>query len=135
MFATEDEDALIRRNRMMHLRTRVTCHRRTLARTLQARTVIATTTYGRQSRNNRQYTNYRQMNVGIAKERRAPARRTRIIGEDGNYNTCGKCGQLGELLLECDGCPESFHLECIGLEIVPEGDWHCHVCSSGASAR
>eukprot|EP00976_Prorocentrum_cordatum_P072103 1180581-Prorocentrum_minimum.AAC.3 len=48
---------------------------------------------------------------------------------EGNYNTCGKCGLRGDLLM-CDNTPqciESFHLEeCIGLADVPEeGQWHC----------
>ena len=51
---------------------------------------------------------------------------------EGNYDTCGKCGLRGDLLM-CDNntpqCIESFHLECIGLAEVPEGQWHCAMCT------
>lgn len=35
-------------------------------------------------------------------------------------------------MLLCDGCPKAFHLSCLGLEIVPEGDWYCAICSDAA---
>ena len=31
-------------------------------------------------------------------------------------------------MLCCETCPATFHKECIGLEITPEGDWWCPLC-------
>lgn len=33
-----------------------------------------------------------------------------------------------EDMLLCDGCPKAFHLACLGLQAVPDGDWYCAVC-------
>eukprot|EP01079_Euglenida_sp_SAG-EU17-18_P004333 gene4333-787_t len=33
----------------------------------------------------------------------------------------------------CDGCDRGFHLECLGLASVPEGEWYCSSC--GPEAR
>ena len=55
------------------------------------------------------------------------------IGEEGNMETCAKCGQEStddDPLLCCDGCPQAFHLRCAGVDSVPEGDWFCVRCSS-----
>jgi hypothetical protein len=47
---------------------------------------------------------------------------------------CRVCHQGGELLV-CDGgehaegCHRSFHVTCVGLIAVPEGDWICQHCS------
>ena len=35
-------------------------------------------------------------------------------------------------MLLCDGCPKVFHLTCLGLSRVPDGDWYCAVCSDEA---
>jgi hypothetical protein len=56
------------------------------------------------------------------------------IGPDGQviYETdegCNKCGGVGELLL-CETCPKAFHVECVGLTAVPEGDWFCDDCGA-----
>jgi hypothetical protein len=32
------------------------------------------------------------------------------------------------VLLLCDGCDSAFHLECVGLAVVPPGDWFCEWC-------
>ncbi|XP_020579575.1 uncharacterized protein LOC110024132 [Phalaenopsis equestris] len=47
---------------------------------------------------------------------------------------CSVCHDGGSLIL-CDHCPSSFHLDCVGLEAVPEDKWfcpscRCHICSS-----
>ncbi|KAH7439769.1 hypothetical protein KP509_04G075300 [Ceratopteris richardii] len=47
-----------------------------------------------------------------------------------NDDTCGVCGDGGEIVL-CDHCPSTFHANCIGLEIIPEGDWYCPRCCCG----
>lgn len=36
-------------------------------------------------------------------------------------------------MLLCDGCPKVFHLTCLGLSQVPDGDWYCAVCSDEAA--
>ena len=34
-------------------------------------------------------------------------------------------------MLLCDGCPKVFHLSCLGLNSIPEGQWYCAVCNDG----
>ncbi|KAB1203956.1 Chromodomain-helicase-DNA-binding protein 4 [Morella rubra] len=43
---------------------------------------------------------------------------------------CSVCRYGGELVL-CDRCPSSFHISCIGLKDVPNGDWFCPSCTCG----
>ena len=38
----------------------------------------------------------------------------------------------GQDMLLCDGCPKAFHLTCLGLTAVPDGNWYCAVCSDEA---
>ncbi|KAI3890947.1 hypothetical protein MKW92_030691 [Papaver armeniacum] len=45
----------------------------------------------------------------------------------GNDDICSICHHGGTLLL-CDQCPSSFHLNCLGLEDVPVGNWFCPSC-------
>lgn len=40
---------------------------------------------------------------------------------------CYICGQLG-LVACCDRCPKVAHLECLGVEDLPEGEWLCPIC-------
>ncbi|CAM8967333.1 unnamed protein product [Rhodiola kirilowii] len=40
---------------------------------------------------------------------------------------CAICHYGGELLL-CDKCPSSFHMTCLGLEEIPDGNWFCPSC-------
>ncbi|KFM62539.1 Histone-lysine N-methyltransferase, H3 lysine-36 and H4 lysine-20 specific, partial [Stegodyphus mimosarum] len=51
-------------------------------------------------------------------------------------NHCFICKSPGSLIL-CDkeGCIRAYHIRCLGLSRVPEGDWMCpwHFCSSCAS--
>ncbi|KAL5716525.1 hypothetical protein ACHQM5_018202 [Ranunculus cassubicifolius] len=42
-------------------------------------------------------------------------------------NICSVCLYGGELII-CDTCPATFHLGCLGLEELPEGDWFCPDC-------
>ena len=30
--------------------------------------------------------------------------------------------------LLCDSCPKGGHYRCLGLQGVPDGDWHCEAC-------
>ena len=48
-----------------------------------------------------------------------------------NKETCTKCSKWGDLIL-CDGCPHSYHLDCIGLTAaeIPAGKWYCNACVS-----
>ncbi|KAG2781303.1 hypothetical protein PC129_g260 [Phytophthora cactorum] len=41
---------------------------------------------------------------------------------------CSVCGLGGELLC-CDGCPRAFHVNCIGLEKIPDTEWFCNECN------
>ncbi|KAI3955969.1 hypothetical protein MKW98_006329 [Papaver atlanticum] len=47
-----------------------------------------------------------------------------------NDEICSICHHGGTLLL-CDQCPSSFHLNCLGLEDVPDGNWFCPSCRCG----
>eukprot|EP00727_Mastigamoeba_balamuthi_P004237 m51a1_g13810 putative chromodomain-helicase-dna-binding protein 4-like (1127) ;mRNA; r:397642-402002 len=40
---------------------------------------------------------------------------------------CHVCGNGGEILL-CDTCTRSYHMKCIGITSLPEGDWSCPEC-------
>ncbi|KAH7290516.1 hypothetical protein KP509_30G051400 [Ceratopteris richardii] len=51
-----------------------------------------------------------------------------------NYEICCVCMNGGELVL-CDCCPAAFHLHCINLEVIPEGDWYCPKCTCSSCGQ
>ncbi|XP_057531300.1 increased DNA methylation 1 [Amaranthus tricolor] len=47
---------------------------------------------------------------------------------DKNDDSCGLCGEGGELLC-CDNCPSTYHQSCLSAEEIPEGSWYCSNCT------
>ncbi|EPS69469.1 hypothetical protein M569_05292, partial [Genlisea aurea] len=46
---------------------------------------------------------------------------------DQNDDSCGRCGDVGELIC-CDNCPSAFHQGCLFEQEVLEGNWYCPRC-------
>ncbi|GAB2278058.1 hypothetical protein Dimus_012755 [Dionaea muscipula] len=62
------------------------------------------------------------------KTRKSGTRTVQVNEFDENDDSCGLCGDGGELLC-CDNCPSTFHQSCLSTEELPEGSWYCTNCS------
>jgi hypothetical protein len=53
-----------------------------------------------------------------------------VIAQLENDEICSACGNAGDVVC-CDGCPRSFHFECVGMdqtEDLPD-EWYCNACA------
>ncbi|XP_047737165.1 uncharacterized protein LOC108680821 isoform X3 [Hyalella azteca] len=74
--------------------------------------------------------------VGFGKKKKKKKPATKVTEDE-----CFRCGTPGDLIL-CDlaACPKGYHLECLGLEVLPKGKWvcpwhHCDECGNRAITR
>jgi hypothetical protein len=51
----------------------------------------------------------------------------------GHSDYCEVCDDGGDLIL-CDGCPNAYHIDCVMLPDIPEGQWYCPECQTTKTA-
>ncbi|CAJ2659671.1 increased DNA methylation 1 isoform X2 [Trifolium pratense] len=51
-----------------------------------------------------------------------------VVDNDRNDDSCGLCGEGGELIC-CDNCPSTYHLACLSAQEIPDGNWYCINCT------
>lgn len=62
------------------------------------------------------------------KARKSQNQAGNIVDNDRNDDSCGLCGEGGELIC-CDNCPSTFHLACLSAQEIPDGNWYCINCT------
>ncbi|KAJ0969520.1 hypothetical protein J5N97_022397 [Dioscorea zingiberensis] len=62
------------------------------------------------------------------KARKGGVRVMEVEEVDQNDDTCGLCGDGGELVC-CDSCPSTYHQACLPEQEFPEGNWYCSNCT------
>jgi hypothetical protein len=69
----------------------------------------------------------RRFTAGLTLDQLRPTLGPKWPEDGGHRNRCNDCNWGGELIL-CDWCNGVSHLECAGLNQIPEGDWACSLC-------
>ncbi|KAL1350050.1 hypothetical protein HN51_026506 [Arachis hypogaea] len=62
------------------------------------------------------------------KARKSQNQAVKVDNDDRNDDSCGLCGEGGELIC-CDNCPSTFHLTCLSTQEIPDGNWYCTNCT------
>ncbi|EXB45126.1 Chromodomain-helicase-DNA-binding protein 4 [Morus notabilis] len=63
------------------------------------------------------------------KTRKGGSPTVQVDENDQNDDSCGLCGDGGELIICCDNCPSTFHQACLSAKDLPEGSWYCPNCT------